>query len=159
MTKTIITEAKASPPKKGSYPDGYCFKCNAKMKTVSQETVILKNHKRAVKGICARCEGQVYRLLAKGDRRTVEASNTAKSPGISRLQVETKVASTPRQSNPRQATKPAAKQNRPTRKMSPYPAEEKPKAHDNFVDIVLLSVILTLAAALFVIVNATMVAR
>ena len=48
-----------------SYPDPYCVKCKTHTPVTGSRSVILKNSSRAVRGTCANCNSEVYRILPK----------------------------------------------------------------------------------------------
>lgn len=49
-----------------SYPNAFCVRCGSHTDTLQKHTVVLQNSARALKGVCARCESDVYKILPKG---------------------------------------------------------------------------------------------
>lgn len=49
-----------------AYPDAYCVKCGKHTATQQKHTVVLTNSARALKGVCADCSTEVYKILPKG---------------------------------------------------------------------------------------------
>lgn len=49
-----------------SYPNAYCVRCGSHTDTLQKHTVVLQNSARALKGVCAKCESDVYKILPKG---------------------------------------------------------------------------------------------
>jgi hypothetical protein len=47
------------------YPNAYCVKCGTHTDTKNKHTIVLTNSSRALKGVCASCESEVYRVLPK----------------------------------------------------------------------------------------------
>lgn len=48
-----------------SLPNAYCVKCGKQTETKQKHTVLLQNNSRALHGVCASCESEVYRVLPK----------------------------------------------------------------------------------------------
>lgn len=57
-----------------AYPDAYCVKCGTHTSTQQKQTVVLQNNARALKGVCPKCESNVYKILpkAKNFKTTVD---------------------------------------------------------------------------------------
>jgi len=49
-----------------SYPNAYCVKCGTHTDTLQKHTVLLQNNARALRGVCASCSSEVYKILPKG---------------------------------------------------------------------------------------------
>lgn len=49
-----------------SYPNAFCVRCGSHTETMQKHTVVLQNSARALKGVCAKCESDVYKILPKG---------------------------------------------------------------------------------------------
>jgi len=49
-----------------SYPNAFCVRCGSHTDTLEKHTVVLQNSARALKGVCAKCESAVYKILPKG---------------------------------------------------------------------------------------------
>lgn len=47
------------------YPNAYCVKCGTETETKGKHTVLLANQTRALKGLCAHCTSEVYRIMPK----------------------------------------------------------------------------------------------
>jgi predicted nucleic acid-binding Zn-ribbon protein len=45
----------------------YCVKCRAKREVKDVESVILKNKKNAIRGLCAECGTQVFQIVRSED--------------------------------------------------------------------------------------------
>ena len=45
--------------------EAYCVKCKTKRKIQNPQEIILKNGKRAVKGVCPVCRTKMIRILGK----------------------------------------------------------------------------------------------
>ncbi len=43
-------------------PQAYCFKCRTKVDIRNPNSVILKNKRPAIKGVCPRCGTTVFRI-------------------------------------------------------------------------------------------------
>lgn len=48
-----------------AYPNAYCVKCGTHTDTLKKHTVVLQNNSRALKGVCAACESEVFKILPK----------------------------------------------------------------------------------------------
>lgn len=53
-----------------SYPNAFCVRCGSHTDTLQKHTVVLQNSARALKGVCAKCESDVYKILPKGVKFT-----------------------------------------------------------------------------------------
>ncbi len=63
-----------------SYPNAYCVKCGTHTDTLQKHTVVFQNKARAVKGVCAQCASEVYKIVPKAkDFRDVKAIELAKT--------------------------------------------------------------------------------
>jgi hypothetical protein len=51
-----------------AYPNAFCVKCGAHTETLKKHTVVLGSQARALKGVCPRCESDVYKFLPKGKK-------------------------------------------------------------------------------------------
>lgn len=58
-----------------NYPNAYCVKCGAHTDTLKKHTVVLTNNSRALKGVCASCESEVYKILPK-----IRAAHATRAP-------------------------------------------------------------------------------
>ena len=161
----------------GVYPDAYCVNCKSKKTTLEQKTVFLKNNARAMRGKCANCGTDVYRFLGKKDKRSVKSPSNTKKMAFQEV-VKTVIS----KSNPlaniqeRQASK-MKKPNRPVvpvnksfhsisgQQISLAPQNFKKLSRKNMsrnyhnqpassMHTILLTLILVLAATLFVMGNA-----
>lgn len=45
--------------------EGFCVKCKAKRKMNEAKEVIMKNKRRAMKGVCSKCGTKMFRILGK----------------------------------------------------------------------------------------------
>lgn len=48
-----------------SYPNAYCVKCGKQTESLDKHTIVMQNGVRAVKGVCADCRSQVYKIVPK----------------------------------------------------------------------------------------------
>ncbi|MBM4250585.1 MAG: hypothetical protein FJ146_01270 [Deltaproteobacteria bacterium] len=58
------------------YPNAYCVKCGTETETKGKHTVLLANQTRALKGLCAHCTSEVYRIMPKIKAATATAPLT-----------------------------------------------------------------------------------
>ncbi len=45
--------------------EGYCVKCKAKKEMKDSEEVVMKNKRKAVKGVCPDCGTKMFKILGK----------------------------------------------------------------------------------------------
>lgn len=67
-----MSQSKSNSP---SYPNAYCVKCGTHTDTLKKHTVLLTNNSRALKGVCATCESEVYKILPK-----IKAAHATRAP-------------------------------------------------------------------------------
>lgn len=48
-----------------SYPNAFCVKCGQHTESLQKHTVVMQNGSRAVKGVCAACATEVYKIVPK----------------------------------------------------------------------------------------------
>ena len=60
-----------------AYPNAYCVKCGTHTNTEQKHTVVLQNKSRALKGVCPKCESQVFKFLPKNKtfKTTIDSDN------------------------------------------------------------------------------------
>jgi RNase P subunit RPR2 len=59
-----------------SYPNAFCVKCGQHTESLKKHTVVMQNGSRAVKGVCAACATQVYKIVPKDkDFKQTEAKS------------------------------------------------------------------------------------
>jgi hypothetical protein len=60
-----------------SYPNAFCVKCGSHTDTLQKHTVLLQNNARALRGVCASCSSEVYKILPKGVKFKAVEETTA----------------------------------------------------------------------------------
>jgi len=58
----------------------YCFKCKTKREIKDPKTVVLKNKRSAIQGICPVCGTKIFRILKKQIIETVPTTNPQLAP-------------------------------------------------------------------------------
>jgi len=63
-----------------NYPNAFCVKCGKHTDTLKKHTIVLQNNSRALKGVCAACESEVYRVMPKIKAAAFRSPLTAAPP-------------------------------------------------------------------------------
>jgi hypothetical protein len=167
----------------GVYPNAFCFRCKSKMTTVRQHTVVLSNKRKAMRGSCANCGGEVYRLLGKSDHRkltktllrAIRPQQTGKSlsrPTLPKLPPvpvpPSRLAAIELPMQNRPTTKRSNSSGRPEERIRKRKLPQTPKASASngfwsrqatLTEVVLISTILLLASMVFVMANAYLITK
>ena len=48
--------------------EGYCLKCKKKRKMDKAKLFIMKNKRRAAKGVCSKCGAKMFKILKEGEK-------------------------------------------------------------------------------------------
>ena len=77
------SQIKSNDPRKTVYPDSYCVKCGDHSAVVNPKLTQLDNGSRAMKGNCAKCGTETYRILGNQKLRktTVKGAFESKAKG------------------------------------------------------------------------------